>query len=136
MVYYWSTRPTGCDHYFYTGCPSVCLTVHPSVPKFQNQAKTIAGRDCGLVEWIILMTSFLFFFLILNILKCARNFKAQFALLPHRPRPIKWSLFHTWCPSVRKSTANMDVRKTKYALQWAPCVKKMTTYWLWPCGSS
>ena len=53
----WSTRPTtvpdGSDHYFHTECPSVLPSVLPSVPKLQNQATITAGRDCGLVEWII-----------------------------------------------------------------------------------
>ena len=36
--------PPVSDHYFHTGCPYVCPNVYP---------KIIAGRDCGLAEWIV-----------------------------------------------------------------------------------
>ena len=49
--------PGPSDHYFHTECPSVRLSirpsVHPSIPKLQNQATITAGRDSWLAGWII-----------------------------------------------------------------------------------
>ena len=73
--FFWSTRPiivprpvvitifTQC-----TCCPSVRPSVCLSVPKLQYQAEITAGRNCGLVEWII-NDSCLVLFLIIPVAK-------------------------------------------------------------------
>ena len=53
-----------------------------------------------------------------------------------RSRSNRWSLFSHMVsvgPSQKRAT---KARKTKFAIQRVPSLKIMSTYWLWPGGSS